>query len=111
MTVDEIIKKLKSGVLDSPEELANYLVVLSAYLYQSSELETVAEIKYAAEWALMKEMSDYTDKLVDAKCKQLPVYMDWQRARYTTKTILECIRSLKKKLSVTKAEFIEGQNY
>ena len=46
MTINDIITKLREGKLDSPNVLADYLVKLSASLYDTGMREAEAEILY-----------------------------------------------------------------
>ena len=112
MTINEIIKKLRSGALDSPDELSNYLVKLSASLFEAAEFETEAQIDYAKKWQEIKETDPkMTDKLTDMKALQTEEYRLWQTMKNTQKCLIECIRSLKKKLANMADEFKSGQNY
>ena len=111
MKVNSIIQKLKNGELESPTQLSDYLVILSASLNQAGNLELEAEIAYAKAWEEVKEMSDYTDKRTEMKAKQTPEYKAWQEMRIANKTILQTIMSLKKKLANLSDEYKSGQNY
>lgn len=110
MNVNEIIKKLKAGELDNPNELSNFLVILSASLFEAGEFETEAEIEYSKKWAEIKN-EDYTDKMTDALAKQTDEYRIWQKMRNSQKCLIETIRSLKKKLANLQDEYKSGMNY
>jgi len=111
-SVNEIVTKLKSGELDSPDELSKYLVVLSAQMDTAGNLELEAEIGYAQKWKELKlEEDKRTDKMTDMMAKGTDEYKQWQRYRIINKTIQECIRSLKKRLANMNIEFQSGQNY
>ena len=111
-TVNEIIHKLKKGELEDPNTLSEYLVVLSANLNVAGNFELDAEVNYAAKWEEIKLSSeDLTDKLTDAKAKQTPEYKEWQRMKIANRTVLECIRALKKRLQNLSDELKSGQNY
>ena len=112
LTINEIIKKLRHGELDCPNELSNYLVKLSASLFEAAEFETEAQIEYAKKWQEIKESdTKITDKATDMKALQTDEYRLWQKMKNTQKCLIECIRSLKKKLANMKDEFDSGQNY
>ena len=110
MTVNDIITKLKTGELDVPDELANYLVILSASLNTGGQMELEARIDYANKWKELRANSK-TDKQADMEAMLTDEYKLKEQAQIANKTILECIRSLKKKLATLNAEFQSGQNY
>ena len=111
ISVNEIVKALKEGKLDSPDELSKYLVILSAQLDTAGNLELLAEIEYAKIWKDIKESDDRTDKMTDMMSKAEPEYKEWQKARNTTKTMIQMIQSIKKRLANLTAEYQSGQNY
>jgi len=110
MEINDIIKDLRDGRLDSPNVLADYLVKLSASLYDTGMREAEAEILYLKRWAELK-LDDNTDKMTDALSKQTDEYIKYRQLQIITKTTIECIRSLKKKLANLEDEFKSGQNY
>ena len=110
MEINDIIKDLRDGRLDSPNVLADYLVKLSASLYDTGMREAEAEILYLKRWAELK-LDDNTDKMTDALSKQTDEYIKYRQLQIITKTTIECIRSLKKKLANLEDEFRSGQNY
>ena len=109
MTINDIITKLREGKLDSPNVLADYLVKLSASLYDTGMREAEAEILYLKRWAELKE--DNTDKMTDALSKQTDEYITYRQLQIITKTTIQCIQSLKKKLLNLEDEWKSGQNY
>ena len=111
LKVNDIITRLKNGELDSPNLLADYLVILSASLYSAGGFELDADIAYAKKWEEIKLSGEMTDKLAEAKAKQTEEYKNWKQAVIANKTILETIRSLKKKLQNLSDERLSGQNY
>lgn len=120
ISVNEIVKALKEGKLDSPDELSKYLVILSAQLDTAGNLELMAEIEYAKVWKTIKEenigehlvgKTTRTDKMTEMISKATPEYLDWQKARNTKKTMEQCIMSLKKRLANLNIEYNIGQNY
>jgi len=110
-TANQIIKKLQAGELDNPGDLANYLVILSASLNTAGNFELEAEMEYLKKWEEIKLSAEMTDKMADAKAKQTDEYRAYKQMQIANKTILETIRSLKKKLANLQMEFSEGQNY
>jgi hypothetical protein len=109
--VNDIIAKLQKGELDSPNELANYLVILSASLNTAGNFELEAEINYAKKWEEIKLSAEMTDKMADAKTKQTDEYRMWKEMQIANKTILQTIMALKKKLLSLNQEYLSGQNY
>ena len=58
MKINDIILKLREGSLENPAELADYLVQLSASLYDTGMRETIAEQDYLKKWSeIAKELS------------------------------------------------------
>ena len=110
-TVNDILKKLQSGQMDTPDILADYLVQCSASLYTASEIETDLEVGYAKKWEEIKNAQEMTDKEAEMKSKQSDEWRDWQRAKNTTKCLTEVIRAIKKKISVVLDIYKSGQNY
>ena len=111
LTINEIIHKLRKGELDSPDELSNFLVILSASLFEAAEFETEAQIQYAKKWQEIKETEQMTDKMADMRGLQTDEYRLWQKMKNTQKCLIETIRSLKKKLSNLQDERNSAQNY
>lgn len=110
MKVNEIVKKLQSGELESPSALSDYLVILSASLNTGGQMELETEIAFAQKWQDLRSECK-TDKECDMKIKLTDEYKSMRQAQIANKTILECIRSLKKKLQNLSDEFKSGQNY
>jgi len=111
ITVNDILKKLQDGQMDTPDVLADYLIQCSASLYTASEIETDLEVGYCQKYEAIKNEREITDKLAEMKAKQTSEWRDWQRAKNTTKCLIEVIRSIKKKLAVVQQIYSEGQNY
>ena len=104
ITVDEIVKKLQSGMSENPDELSRYLIVLSAKLFQASSLETKAEIEYVKKWQELKQPED-SDKKTDMLAKGTDEYIKWRGAVATGRTMLEMIRAIKKRLTLLSGEY------
>ena len=100
MKVEEILEHLKIGTLDDPTQLSNFLVVLSAKLYEAANLETEMRMAYAQAWLDLK-----TDAMSAKECDMRAMltehYKQWQKIASANKAMKECINALKKKLSVT----------
>jgi len=112
ISVNQIVKDLKEGNLESPDQLSKYLVILSAQLDTAGNLELLAEIEYAKVWKETKESEEkISDKTTEMLAKITPQYLQWQKARNTTKTMEQCIMSLKKRLANITTEYSVGQNY
>lgn len=112
-TIDQIIKELRNDELkENPDQLSEYLVVLSASLNEAGNFELDAEMDYAKKWEEIKLSEEkITDKMVDMKSKQTDEYRHWQQFRIANKTITEVIRSIKKRLANLNTEYREGTNY
>lgn len=110
ITVNDIITKLKSGELENPSLLSDYVVILSAHLHTASIMELELRINYARKWAELRA-DQKTDKSCDMAAQLTEEYKDWQKAQIHTKTIIQCIQSLKKKLQNLSDELRSAQNY
>jgi hypothetical protein len=110
ITANEIVEKLRNGELESPIKLSDYLVILSASINTGGQMELETEIGFATKWQELRPESK-TDKECDMRAKLTEEYKLMRRAQIANKTILECIRSLKKKLGAMQTEYGEGQNY
>ena len=111
ITSDEIIKKLKEGEFESPSELSNYVVILSASLYTAGNFELDAEIEYMKKWEAIKLSGEMTDKMAEAKAKQTEEYKLYKQAQIANKTIQQTIMALKKKLTNLQFEYSSGVSY
>ena len=110
----QILDKLKSGELESPNALSNYLVQLSASLLSAGGFELEARIAYSKKWIEIKqsitagnnEIKQKSDKQTDMEAMATGEYKLWQQMFIANRAMLETIRSLKKRL---KAMEIEAQ--
>ena len=97
--VNDIVKKLIDGNCDDPNELSKDLLILSANMYNAGQEITKSEIKYAEKW--IQERSKYkTDKETDLAMKASEEYQKLEQNKNAYKTMLEIIRSAKKRLQV-----------
>lgn len=110
ITASEIIKNLKEGKLDSPNLLADYLVILSASMNTGGQMELQADISYSQKWIEYRKNCK-TDKQCDIEVKLTDEYSLMRKAQIANKTILQTIQSLKKKLQTLNDEMRSGQNY
>jgi hypothetical protein len=97
LTTNEIILKLSTEIIDNPDELSRYLVFLTANMWQYGKKTVEAEIAYAKKWDEVR-MASETDGRANIKIKFHPEYLSWKMAQVSEKTLLEIIRSLKKRL-------------
>lgn len=109
-TANDIVAKLKSGELENPSLLSDYLIILSASMNTGGQMELEAEIDFARKWQEFRPDCK-SDKECDMKTKLTGEYSILQRARIANKTILSCIQSLKKKLQNLSDELKSAQNY
>lgn len=110
ISVNDIIKKLESGQLENPAILSDYVVILSASLFTGGKMEIETRIEYAKKWKEIKTVCK-TDKQADMEAMLTEEYKLKELAALTTKTILNCIQSLKKKLVNLSDELRSAQNY
>jgi len=101
-----IIEKLKSGNLDDPKQLSDFLVMLSATLMTASNFEAEAEIEKNKVWLKLKNNvisngKERSDKYIDMAVTQEPEWREWRKMRDSNDAIKETIMALKKKLSTT----------
>ena len=110
LTTNDIVKKLNNGMIDDPNELSKYLIILSASLYQGGLMETKTQIAYAKKWE-DKRLECKTDRACDMAIMNEPEYWEWQKARTAVRAIIEIIRAIKKRLQNLSDEMSSGQNY
>lgn len=83
----------------TPNQLSNYLLIMSAHIFKAGSNITEAEIEYAKRWNTLRiELG--SDKQAEMALKAYPEYKALQEAKYAEKTLLECIRAVKKYLAV-----------
>lgn len=100
MKVGEIIQKLqdiKEIELLTPEQVSNYQVFLSSMIWEAGNRVIETERAYNEVWNRIRETTT-SDKQADKKASLTPEYVEWRKAIYAEKTVLETIRALKKKL-------------
>src|SRR3990167_4201700 len=99
-TINEIIKELRNDeIKENPDKLSEYLVVLSASLNEAGNFELDAEMDYARVWEEIKLSNEkITDKMTEMKARQTEEYKTWRQFQIANKTIVEVIRSIKKRL-------------
>jgi hypothetical protein len=95
--VKDIITKLSDNLIDDPEELSKYLIVLTANLWKYGKMRIEKDIIQSKKWAEIR-LTCKTDKEADIKIKATDEWRDWQISIITEKTVLELIRSIKKRL-------------
>lgn len=110
ITIDSIVKDLKDGVADNPSLLSDYLIRLSASIYTGGVIELDLQVVYACKWQELR-LEAKSDKACDMAVMATDEFRDWRKAQITNKTILECVRAIKKKLRTLELEYHEGQNY
>ncbi len=103
-TVNSIMLKLSTEILDDPNELSQYLVYLTANLYKYGRDTVEAEIAYAKRWQEVR-LTCETDGQANINVKSEPEYQKWQMAKVSEKAVLEVLRAIKKRLSSLSNEF------
>lgn len=106
MTVAQIITILKdTDKLDliTPQILANYLIFLSASINEAGMNVLKCEQAYHVKWVEVRKETT-TDKQAEMSLKATSEYLEWQKARYAEKTLINVIQSVKKVLAVKNDE-------
>jgi hypothetical protein len=96
--VKDIILKLSKNIIDNPGELSKYLIVITANLWKYGQDRVEKDVLQAKKWAEIR-LTCETDGQTDKRIKATQEWKDWQLATITEKTVLELIRSLKKRLT------------
>ena len=96
--INDIVLRLSTEQVDNPNDLSSYLVLLTANLWKYGKETLDKEVAYATKWQELRANHE-TDKATDMAAKITEEYHDWQMAKVSEKTLLEIIRSLKKRLS------------
>jgi len=97
LEVKDIIKKLADNTIDNPEEISNYLVIITADSWRYGKDKIEKDILQAKKWAEIR-LNCKTDSQADKMIKTTPEWKDWQMTIITERTIIELIRSLKARL-------------
>lgn len=95
--VKDIITKLSENIIDKPNELSRYLIVLTANLWKYGKTRIEKDVLQAKKWGEIRLTCD-TDGQTDKRIKATEEWKNWQMAIISEKTVLELIRSLKKRL-------------
>ena len=106
MTILEKIQKNDNDCLHNPSLLSEYLVILASNIIEAENRKVATEIKYAKKWA-EKRPSLGSDKMTDMTMKGENEYIELRAAEALSRTILETIRAMKKRLSFLQVEYSE----
>lgn len=98
MKINEIMLKLSSETIDSPDELSKYLIILTAHIWEYGKKTIEAEQLYARKWQELR-LGLETDGQANIRIKTTEEYHDWKMAVVLEKTLVEMIRSIKKRLT------------
>ncbi len=100
LSVKDIIVKLSGTLVDDPDELSKYLIVLSANMWTYGRDRIDADMAQAKKWSEIRSSNQAvtTDGQADKRIKATEEWRAWQMAIVSEKTVLELIRSLKKRL-------------
>ncbi|MDE2015904.1 MAG: hypothetical protein KGI72_05275 [Patescibacteria group bacterium] len=104
ISVKSIIAALSSNIIDDPNRLSGYLILLTANLWIYGRDRVEADAKQALKWAELRKECE-TDGQTDKKIKTTDEWEKWQMAVISEKTVLELIRSIKKRLQSIADEF------
>lgn len=97
ITINDIIKDLSERMIDSPDELSKYLIVLTANLWKYGKDKIEKDVIQANKWTEIR-LTCETDGQADKRIKATEEWKNWQISIVLEKTVLELIRSLKKRL-------------
>lgn len=97
LTINDIMLRLSTEIVDDPDTLSKYLVFMTAHLWKYGKKTVEAEIAYAKKWDEIRR-GEETDGRATMLAKMVQEYHDWQMAKVNEKTITELIRSIKKRL-------------
>ncbi|MDE2016027.1 MAG: hypothetical protein KGJ89_05495 [Patescibacteria group bacterium] len=104
ISVKSIIAALSSNIIDDPNRLSGYLILLTANLWIYGRDRMEAESKEAEKWAEVRKECE-TDGQANKEIKATEEWKKWQMAVVSEKTVLELIRSIKKRLQSIADEF------
>lgn len=107
LTILEKIQKNHDNCLDNPSILSEYLVLLCSHIIQAENAKVAADIKYARKWAELRVHLE-SDKRADMESKLQPEYIETKAAEAMSKTLIETIRAIKKRLSFLAMDFNEN---
>ena len=107
MTILEKIQKNHENCLDNPSLLSEYLLTLSEYILKAEEEKTLAEVAYTRKW-IEKRKEVESDKQADMSMKLEEEFIELRSKEAMSKTLLETIRSAKKRLAFLASEYHEN---
>jgi len=96
--VKDIILKLSKNIIDNPNELSEYLIVITANLYKYGLDRVEKDVLQAKKWAEIR-LTCETDGQAEKRIKATQEWKDYQIAIISEKTVLQLIMSLKKRLT------------
>jgi len=102
--VNEIIKRVKEQTLDSPQEITDYVDKLSASIWDIGTKKIKADMDFAIKWKDIRKHTS-SDKQADIEIMTTDEFKEREQCKYAEKTVIETIRSLKKRLSILAEEF------
>lgn len=100
MTVREVIDKLQSVESIqklSPRETCDYQVYLAAMYWEVGNEVIQTEQNYSRVWKSLRDTVE-SDKHCEKTAMLSPEWIKYRQAIYLERTMLECIRSLKRKM-------------
>ena len=106
MTILEKIQKNTDNCLDNPSLLSEYLVLLCANIIEAENKKVEADINYARKWGELR-IGLESDKQCDMKIKLEEVYIHLKATEALSKTLIETIRAIKRRLSFLAVEYNE----
>ena len=102
-TINDIVLRLSTEMVDDPDTLSKYLVFMTAHLYKYGKKVIETEVLYVRKWEELRSKEE-TDGRATMLSKATQEYQDYQMAKVNEKTVLELIRSIKKRLTSLSSE-------
>lgn len=109
MSILTDIQTNKNQCLDNPAILSEYILKLSSHIITAEREKTEAEVAYTHKWVAERENCT-SDKQCDQKMKLTEEYIELRSKEAMAKTVLETIRSAKKRLAFLLIEYNENFN-
>ncbi len=106
-TILQKIQKNENDCLGNLSLLSEYLLKLSASIIDCENAKTISEIEYTKKWVETRKGVE-SDKSCDMQMKLEPEFIDLRAKEAMSKTLIETIRSVKKRLAFLSLEYNEN---
>lgn len=105
-TILERIQKNEDDCLDNPSILSEYILKLSSHILEAEKQKTMAEVMYTHKW-IEKRKVVKSDNSADMEMKLEPEFIELRSKEAMCKTLIETIRSAKRRLTFLAVEYHE----